>query len=188
MKKTISFIAVGLLCLFFKANGQLNYQNNTKLEAFLIGDKVPDLMFDSVYNHISKTLKLSDYGGKAIILDFWGIWCSTCLKYTPHMQGYQRKYSEQLAVILVDDGRKEPEKVLLDFLEKRKNDGLEITLPIVRRPKHTKALFPHRTFPHYVWIGPDKRIKAITGFAELTDENVSRLIAGLSLSLPFKER
>ncbi|MGN7986488.1 MULTISPECIES: TlpA family protein disulfide reductase [Pedobacter] len=188
MKKTILFIAMATLCLFFKANAQLKYQQNVKNEAFVIGDKVPDLMFDSVYNHISKTLKLSDYKGKAIILDFWGTWCSTCLKYTPHMQEFQKKYGDRLAIILVDDAKRDTEKILMDFLEKRKSEGREITLPILLKPKNTRIWFPHNVFPHYVWIGADQRIKAITGPDELKEENISRLIAGLNLHLPVKER
>lgn len=188
MKKTILFIAMAMLCLFFQANAQLNYDLKSKPDALLIGDRVPDLRFDSVYNHISTTLKLSDFKGKAIILDFWGTWCSACLKHTPHMQALQTKYGDRLAVILVDDAKRDTERILLEFLAKREKDGNKITLPILLRPKFTKSLFIHTSFPHYVWIGIDQRIKAITGSKELTEDNISRLIAGLDLHLPVKEK
>ncbi|MBC8044351.1 MAG: TlpA family protein disulfide reductase [Rhizobacter sp.] len=39
-----------------------------------------------------KTLKLSDYKGKAVILNFWGTWCPPCRAEIPDMVELQKQY------------------------------------------------------------------------------------------------
>ena len=42
-----------------------------------------------------KTLKLSDYRGKIIVLDFWATWCGPCREAMPHMQKIVNNYKGQ---------------------------------------------------------------------------------------------
>jgi len=185
MKKTIIFIAVATLCLFFEGYGQsLTTQNVVPLE---IGDKVPDLIFENILNGDKQPISISSLKGKAIILDFWATWCSACIKGFPHMKELQQKYGKNLQVLLIGDSVKDTKEKLANFLLNREKDGSPITLPVAYNDMLTKMLFPHKMFPHYVWIGADRRVKAITRGVELTDINVDRFIAGLELSLPKKE-
>lgn len=40
-------------------------------------------------------LKLSDYRGKVVLLDFWATWCEPCRVETPHFVEMQDKYGSQ---------------------------------------------------------------------------------------------
>jgi len=54
-----------------------------------------------------KPVKLSDYKGKVVILDFWATWCPPCRAEIPNFVDLQKEYGKQgLAVIGVslDDG------------------------------------------------------------------------------------
>jgi peroxiredoxin len=54
-----------------------------------------------------KKVKLSDYHGKVVLLDFWATWCHGCKQEIPWFAEFQRKYGSQgLAVVGVslDDG------------------------------------------------------------------------------------
>jgi peroxiredoxin len=47
-----------------------------------------------------KEVKLSDYKGKIVVLDFWATWCGPCLKSLPHTQEVARKVKDQGVVVL----------------------------------------------------------------------------------------
>ncbi len=62
-----------------------------------IGAMAPDFqMLDAS----GKTIKLSDYRGKVVILDFWATWCGPCIASMPHMQELAVKYKDQGLVVL----------------------------------------------------------------------------------------
>jgi thiol-disulfide isomerase/thioredoxin len=54
-----------------------------------------------------KTLKLSDFHGRPVIVDFWATWCAPCKASMPHMNAMQERYRDQGLVVIglsVDDG------------------------------------------------------------------------------------
>lgn len=53
-----------------------------------------------------KTVRLSDYLGQVVILDFWATWCPPCVKEIPHFNELARDYKELgLAVVGVSVDR-----------------------------------------------------------------------------------
>jgi peroxiredoxin len=54
-----------------------------------------------------KEVRLADYQGKVLILDFWATWCSPCIASMPHTQEIAAKYADQgVAVLAVCTGDK----------------------------------------------------------------------------------
>jgi peroxiredoxin len=54
-----------------------------------------------------KPLKLSDYRGKVVLLDFWATWCDPCREEIPRFVDIQNKYGSQGLQIIgvsMDDG------------------------------------------------------------------------------------
>src|SRR4051812_21337728 len=56
----------------------------------LVGKPAPDLQADFSIN--PKTLKLSDFKGKVVLLDFWAAWSNPCVATFPHLREWQRDY------------------------------------------------------------------------------------------------
>jgi cytochrome c biogenesis protein CcmG/thiol:disulfide interchange protein DsbE len=55
-----------------------------------------------------KTVRLSDYRGKVVLLDFWATWCGPCKMEIPWFVEFERKYKDRgfavLGVSMDDDG------------------------------------------------------------------------------------
>jgi len=61
------------------------------------GAVAPDFVMRTVDG---KEVRLSDFKGKVVILDFWATWCGPCIASFPHTQEIARKYKDQDVVVL----------------------------------------------------------------------------------------
>jgi peroxiredoxin len=66
-------------------------------EMIKIGAMAPDFTTQDL---AGKDVKLSDYRGKVVILDFWATWCGPCMAAFPHTQQVAAQYKDQGVVVL----------------------------------------------------------------------------------------
>jgi thiol-disulfide isomerase/thioredoxin len=92
------------------------------ITSYLRADPAPPWTLQDLHG---KTVNLSDFRGKIVVLDFWATWCPPCRAEIPHFIDLQKQYGDQgLAVIGIslDDGG--PDAVA-DFVKK---SGINYTI------------------------------------------------------------
>lgn len=174
MKKSILAIVMATLCLFFKAQAQDNKAIDVTTKGIQIGQQVPDLTINNIYNYTSTTAKLSDFKGKLVILDFWATWCSPCVAMIPKMDSLQKQFGDKIQFLSITDQTKQE---VIPFLEKLQNQrNRHSNIPYITDDKELHQLFPHVYLPHYVWIDQNGKVKAITEHFAVTSTNISKML------------
>ena len=104
-----------------------------------------------------RDVRLSDYRGKVVLVNFWATWCPPCLAEIPDLIRLQRDYrSKGLQVIGVTYPPQKRAEVRR-FVQKAK-----VNYPVALGSKETKLLFTSsETLPMTIVIGVDGRIQDI---------------------------
>jgi peroxiredoxin len=68
-----------------------------KVEMLKVGAAAPDFPATDLNG---KAVKLSDFRGKVVILDFWATWCGPCIASMPHTNEVAARYKDQGVVVL----------------------------------------------------------------------------------------
>jgi len=71
-------------------------------------------------------VRLSEYKGMPVLLNFWASWCPPCKKEMPHMESIYKKYKDEFAILAVNVTTSEKKKEDVNkFIEEYK-----LTFPI----------------------------------------------------------
>ena len=79
------------------------------------GQLAPDFELTSTTGEM---VKLSDYRGKVVVLDFWATWCPPCKKAMPHLQEIHEEFASEDVVVLGVSVDANSEKVVQPFVDK----------------------------------------------------------------------
>lgn len=88
------------------------------------GNVPPDFELTTLTGDV---VRLSDYKGKKVILNFWATWCPPCKEEMPHMEKYYQKNkdTENIEIIAVNMTTAERPESVREFV-----DAYELTFPI----------------------------------------------------------
>ncbi len=79
-------------------------------------------------------VKLSDYRGKLVLLNFWATWCMPCRQEMPSMEQLRQIYGERGLVILAVSTDEGGESRIRNFARR-----LKLTFPILLDPDSTAS-------------------------------------------------
>jgi peroxiredoxin len=68
-----------------------------RVELLTVGTMAPD--FTSI-DAAGNPVRVSDFKGRVVVLDFWATWCGPCIASMPHTQEVAAKYQDQGVVVL----------------------------------------------------------------------------------------
>jgi thiol-disulfide isomerase/thioredoxin len=145
-----------------------------EIEAFYIGDRVPDLPLKNILNYKDSVGNLSSFGDKIIILDFWNTYCTSCIRMFPLEDSLQAMFPNDLQFILITDDSKEKVARFLSNYNRIQNKPL--SLPIITNDRVFRKLFRFTYIPHYVWLAPNGLILAQASDCFISQENIANAL------------
>ena len=99
------------------------------------GQKTPAPDF-TVYDAEGNEVKLSDFLGKPVVLNFWASWCGPCKMEMPEFHEKYLELGEEVQFLMINltDGSREPVDVAASFLASQ-----EYTFPVLYDTKSSAA-------------------------------------------------
>ncbi|WP_337101743.1 redoxin domain-containing protein [Paenibacillus sp. YIM B09110] len=120
------------------------------------------------------TTALSDYKGKAVVVNFWGTFCPPCVKEMPEFERQYAKWKDHGLVILAIN-LSEDTLTVNNFVRQ-----FDLNYPILRDvSRKTERSYGLRSYPTTFFIGPDGKIMEIKvgGMTEQEiDDRIERLL------------
>jgi thiol-disulfide isomerase/thioredoxin len=115
-----------------------------------------------------KPVRLADYRGKVILLDFWATWCGPCKAAFPHVQELAAAYKDQ-GLVVVASCTSDGQKAFREWVKANAGTYPDILFaldPQERKPERaSRTLYGVGGIPQQFVIGRDGVIKAaVTGY------------------------
>jgi peroxiredoxin len=97
---------------------------SAKYEPLTVGKQAPDFQLPDLND---KDIRLSDYRGKVVFLNFWATWCKPCREEMPSMEVLYKNFEKDgLVILAVSIDRVTTKKEIPPFVK-----GLNLTFPVL---------------------------------------------------------
>ena len=141
-------------CPYEVYNNTLRFSYN-EAKGLSVGAKAPDFELTDVNG---KTVRLSDFKGKVVYIDFWATWCAPCRRYLPYSKKLEQEFDPdkvEFVYISLDENKETWEKYV-------KNHGLTGTQLCAQSGHGYNAkiaeLYKVKNLPSYFLVDAEGRI------------------------------
>ena len=108
-----------LLVIFYLLSTVISYSvEQPNFKNLIVYSEAKELKNIEFKNNFNEIIKLNDYRGKLVILNFWATWCAPCREEMPHLDTLQSiNKLENLKIFPINVGKEKIEKAEKFFLE-----------------------------------------------------------------------
>ena len=119
-KLTITLVSIVILVVTFG----IVWLQSAKYEPLTVGKEAPDFVLPNLNE---QSVRLSDYRGKVVFLNFWATWCKPCREEMPSMEVLYKNFDHDgLVVLAVSIDRVTTKKDIPPFVS-----SMNLTFPVL---------------------------------------------------------
>ena len=172
---SIILIVTALLGVAWISNSRVDTEHDNAqegiAEAPIPGYAAPDFTLSTT---LGKSVSLSDFRGKPVVLNFWATWCPPCRAEIPHFQDSSVKYGDSAIILGIDQG--EPQQIVADF-----TSSFGVTYPVLLdTDSAVNREYSVRALPTTIFVDADGVVREVySGIVNraVLEDRIEKLLA-----------
>jgi len=153
--------------------GQAYAARLAKARRLAVGVMAPDF---SQPDRSGKLVRLRDFRGKYVLIDFWASWCRPCREESPYLvAAYQQYHSHHFTVLGVSLDRPRGREAWRQAISTDELPGTQVS-DLKDFQNEAAKLYSIHSIPQNVLVGPDGRIVAKNIKAEELSQRLATLL------------
>jgi thiol-disulfide isomerase/thioredoxin len=173
--ETVFFCLLILFSVFSWSACSRNEHGTPEGQRPEVGGIAPDFTLKDLRGH---DVKLSEYRGHVVLLDFWATWCPPCQETIPELVSVEKKYKNKGIVVLgisIDEGRDIATK-LSAFSKEH-----EMNYPILLGSDAVEETYNIRSIPTMLLVDREGKVRELymgymENFQDIVSAEIDKLI------------
>lgn len=124
-----------------------------------------------------KTIKLADYRGKYVLLDFWATWCGPCTGETPNLKAVYEQFGKRDDFVMIGLSLDQEKEKPIAYAKEKGTHWVDGFLGDWGKDEVTKK-YGVRGIPSIWLIGPDGKVVAKHLRGEAISEAIKKALGG----------